>query len=125
MSDVGATHASPSERRRSSEPRATPASPLQAVRRGRRPGSVGAIVGSFKSAAAKRINSLRGTPRTAVWQRGYYEHVIRDEDELQRIRDYIATNPQRWASDRENPHRTGEDDFDRWRAALAHQSRAQ
>jgi REP element-mobilizing transposase RayT len=60
------------------------------------------IVGSFKSAAAKRINEIRGTPGTAVWQRNYYEHVVRDESALNRIREYIMANPARWADDPEN-----------------------
>jgi putative transposase len=42
-----------------------------------------------------------------VWQRNYYEHVIRNERELERIREYVATNPLKWALDRENPQRTG------------------
>jgi hypothetical protein len=51
-----------------------------------------------------------------LWQRNYYEHLIRDEDSLNRIREYIATNPLRWELDRENPQRTGEDEFDQWLA---------
>jgi len=51
-----------------------------------------------------------------LWQRNYYEHVIRDEDSLNRIREHIATNPVAWEFDRENPARTGEDPFDRWLA---------
>jgi REP-associated tyrosine transposase len=66
-------------------------------------GSLGAIVGSFKSATAKRINNLRSTPGNPVWQRNYYEHIIRDEDDLARIRQYIRDNPAKWADDPENP----------------------
>lgn len=47
---------------------------------------------------------MRGTPGAAVWQRNYYEHIIRDEAEWGRIRDYIEANPVRWAEDRENPN---------------------
>ena len=103
---VGATHASPLP--------PTHASPLQGHPRGPKRGSIGAIVGSFKSAATKHINELRDAPGPPVWQRNYYEHVIRNETELARIRDYIQTNPIRWALDRENPARQGTDDFDRW-----------
>ncbi|GIV57081.1 MAG: hypothetical protein KatS3mg040_1849 [Candidatus Kapaibacterium sp.] len=71
--------------------------------RGPASGSIGAIVGQFKSITTKRINALRGTPGAPVWQRNYYEHIIRTEDALQRIREYIATNPLRWHLDRENP----------------------
>ncbi|MCX8071900.1 MAG: hypothetical protein N3C12_05545 [Candidatus Binatia bacterium] len=61
------------------------------------------IVGSFESLVSKRINHWRGSPRAAVWQRNYYEHVIRNEHEWERIRPYIADNPLQWASDTENP----------------------
>ncbi len=60
------------------------------------------IVRAFKSFAARRINELCDTTGTSVWQRNYYEHIVRDEDELNRIRYYIETNPVRWELDREN-----------------------
>ncbi len=66
------------------------------------PGSLGAIVRAFKSAVAQRINTLRRTPSGAVWQRNYYEHIIRNDDALNRIRQYIRDNPRRWELDREN-----------------------
>jgi REP element-mobilizing transposase RayT len=62
--------------------------------------SLGSIVGQFKSAAAKRINPLRGVSGVPVWQRNYYEHIIRSDRSLDRIREYIAGNPARWAEDR-------------------------
>ena len=49
-----------------------------------------------------------------LWQRNYYEHIIRDEGSLNRIREYITTNPLRWECDHENPQRKGKDEFDRW-----------
>lgn len=61
------------------------------------------IVRQFKTFSARRINELRGTPGISVWQRNYYEHIIRDESSLNRIRQYIQDNPLRWAMDRENP----------------------
>jgi REP element-mobilizing transposase RayT len=64
--------------------------------------SLGIIVGAFKSAATKRINQSRAASGS-VWQRNYYEHVIRDESSLNRSRKYIEENPARWAYDRENP----------------------
>lgn len=67
------------------------------------PGSLGAIVRAFKSAVARRINALRGTPGEFVWQRNYYEHIIRNDEALNRIRQYISDNPIRWELDRENP----------------------
>lgn len=68
------------------------------------PGSLATIVRAFKSVTARRINDLRGTPGEPVWQRNYYEHVIRDDRALRRIRQYIADNPLQWALDPENPH---------------------
>jgi len=66
------------------------------------PESLATIVRSVKSAATRKINALRGTPGGKVWQRGYYDRVIRDEDELDNIRRYMADNPRRWEHDREN-----------------------
>jgi len=54
------------------------------------------MIGSFKSAVTKRIREIGVRPGEAVWQRNYYEHIIRDEDDLRRIRRYIAENPIRW-----------------------------
>ena len=65
--------------------------------------SLGALMAGFKSSVTKRINSFRGTPGAAVWQRSYYDHVIRNESSLNRIRQYIAENPVRWPEDPENP----------------------
>jgi REP element-mobilizing transposase RayT len=100
---VGATHASPLQNDD------TPTRP-----RGPQRQSVGSIVGSFKSAATKRINEQRGIPGAPVWQRNYYEHIIRDDESLNRIRQYIAENPLRWYLDRENPNAIGVDD--QWNA---------
>jgi hypothetical protein len=59
------------------------------------------------------MNEVRQTPGTPLWQRNYYERVIRDEDELGRIREYIACNPLRWQSDRANPDRMASDEYER------------
>ena len=59
--------------------------------------TLGAIIRGFKGASTKRINALRCTPCAPVWQRNYYEHIIRDGDDLDRIRAYIASNPDEWA----------------------------
>jgi len=74
------------------------------------------VVGWLKMTSAKRINLMRGTPGVPVWQRNYWEHVVRNEESMRRIREYIMSNPQRWHLDRQNPDRIGEDDFDRWLA---------
>ena len=63
------------------------------------------IVRTFKTFSGRRINQSRGTPGTSVWQRNYYEHVIRNDTTLNRLRQYIAENPARWAEDPENPAR--------------------
>jgi putative transposase len=60
-------------------------------------------VAGFKSAAVKRINQIRRTPGVPIWQRSFYEHVIRNLKSLYRIRQYIAENPQNWSSDDDNP----------------------
>ena len=66
-------------------------------------GSVGAIMAQFKSIVTKRINAIRETPRAPVWQRNYYEHVIRDQADLTRMRQYIADNPGCWLEDENHP----------------------
>jgi putative transposase len=73
------------------------------------PGSLGAIIRSFKSAVTRRINIMRNTPGAPVWQRNYYEHIIRTDRALNAIRRYIADNPRRWHLDRKNIHRIGDD----------------
>ena len=90
------------------EIRATQASPLQTrAMSGRENRSLGVIVGSFKSGVTQHINGLRSTPGAKVWQRNYYEHIIRNEDELNRIREYILNNPANWNTDDHNPERDG------------------
>ncbi len=77
-------------------------------------GSLPAIIRAFKSATTKHINIFRQVPGAQVWQRGYYEHVIRNEKSLERIREYIENNPLSWELDRENPGRKGEQEFCGW-----------
>ena len=62
-------------------------------------GSLATIVRSFKSASTKRVNEHRGTPGARFWQRSFYEHVIRNDDDLANIREYIDSNPARWEMD--------------------------
>jgi putative transposase len=78
------------------------------------PESVPTIVRSFKSASTKLANESLGTPGAALWQRNYFEHVIRDTQSLNRIREYIATNPAKWESDQDNPKARGTDEFYLW-----------
>ncbi len=67
-------------------------------------GSLGIIIGSFKSAVTKRINELHGkSSREPFWQRNYYEHGIRTDVERERIQNYIKENPLLWNEDDDNP----------------------
>jgi REP element-mobilizing transposase RayT len=88
---VGATHASP-----------LPASPSPGSSYGPKPASLGAIIGSFKSAVSRQARLTHLTV-TNIWQRNYYEHVIRDFSDLDRIRLYISSNPGQWSEDDEYP----------------------
>jgi REP element-mobilizing transposase RayT len=67
------------------------------------------IVRALKTFSARRINQLRGTPGVPVWQRNYYEHIIRTEQALHAIRRYIVNNPMRWQRDRYNFDTAGRD----------------
>jgi len=74
--------------------------------------TLGEIVRFFKAVCTRviRINHHANFS----WQRNYYEHVIRDNNSLKLIREYIVTNPLRWELDRENPSAKGKDNFDIW-----------
>jgi REP element-mobilizing transposase RayT len=62
-------------------------------------GSIGAIVGNYKSISTRQINRIRRTPGTPVWQRNYHDRIIRTELKLDNVRAYIQTNPQNWQDD--------------------------
>lgn len=68
-----------------------------------RPHPLSEIVRAFKSFSARRINELRKLQGVPVWQRNYYEHIIRSEEEHNRIHLYIESNPANWTKDNENP----------------------
>jgi REP element-mobilizing transposase RayT len=55
-------------------------------------GSIPTIIRAFKSAVTRRVNEARSSPGADLWQRGYYEHVIRGEEGLLRLRRYIRSN---------------------------------
>ena len=61
--------------------------------------TLGRLVGSFKTMSTKTVNILRGTPGAQLWQRNYYERIVRDEEELGRIREYMHNNPAKWLED--------------------------
>ena len=60
------------------------------------PGSLGAIIGQFKSGVVKALRDRGLVGGEPLWQRGYYERVIRDDRVLAAIREYIKLNPERW-----------------------------
>ena len=62
-------------------------------------GSLSTIVGAFKSAVTKHINRLPNPPDHPIWQRNYYEHIIRHEKSLNQIRAYVANNAAQWTQD--------------------------
>ncbi|MFZ2096947.1 MAG: transposase [Anaerolineales bacterium] len=61
------------------------------------------IIRALKSYSARRINQVRHLSGETVWQRNYYEHIIRNQRELGQIRLYIMENPRQWAQDQEKP----------------------
>jgi len=81
--------------------------------------TVGDVVGAFKSRVT--VAYTRGVKKSGwppfpgrFWQRNYYEHIIRNDESLNRIRQYILDNPARWAFDRENPAVTAPEPEDAW-----------
>ena len=65
--------------------------------------TLGQIVGYYKYQTTKQINRLRDMPGVPFWQRNYWEHVVRNEESLNRIREYIENNPARWSEDQLHP----------------------
>ena len=65
--------------------------------------TLGGIVRTFKSISAILLNRLLSRTGRTLWQRNYYEHIIRNEKSLNAIRDYILNNPNRWPDDPDNP----------------------
>jgi REP element-mobilizing transposase RayT len=63
------------------------------------------IVQALKSFSTRRCNEIRGSAGGTIWQRNYYEHIIRNEEELNKVYDYIEANPSRWGDDDDNPEK--------------------
>ncbi len=82
VTNVGATHGSPLR----------PNGPQR--------NSLGAIIGQFKSSVTRRINRLPNPPDHPIWQRSYYDHIIRTEESLNTIRAYVANNAAKWVEDK-------------------------
>ncbi len=70
-------------------------------------GSLGAIIGAYKSTTTQRINRIRGVTGRQVWQRNYYERIIRSDANLDAIRKYIHDNPLNWPHDEHHPQIPG------------------
>ena len=60
---------------------------------------IGALVAGFKSAVTIQINKMRGMLGYPVWQRNYHEHIIRNDQSLEKIREYVIHNPETWKKD--------------------------
>ena len=74
------------------------------------PATLGKIIRFFKAQATHMIRNV-GNYTNFQWQRNYYDHIVRNENELNRIREYITYNPMKWQYDIENPdHSTGNKD---------------
>lgn len=73
-------------------------------RRGEVPSpTLGKIMAYFKYQSTKHINQRHNTPGTRIWQRNYHDHIIRDDADLQRLRQYIQDNPMKWELDQLHP----------------------
>lgn len=67
------------------------------------PPTLGGMIRAFKSVSAIEINRILGRGGRPVWQRNFYEHIVRDGRDLEKIYKYMADNPLQWEFDRENP----------------------
>ncbi len=96
---VGANYYSPNDDTNGYNKRANNHSPLRPAQTFRSPSkTVGSIVRSFKIGATKWFR--QNTDIYVVWQRNYYEHIIRNGNSYQKIAEYIVTNPAKWADDK-------------------------
>jgi putative transposase len=75
---------------------------------------LGSIIGSFKSGVSRQARQMQILPNGLVFQSRFWDHAIRHERALERVREYIQNNPLQWHLDRENLDRTGENEFYAW-----------
>jgi len=102
--NVGAIHESPQQPdNESPNVGAIPVGAIHESPRQRRKMLLPKIIGRFKMNSAKQINQIRNTSGVPVWQRNYYEQIIRNEKSLEKIRNYIINNPLEWYYDDYNP----------------------
>ena len=66
--------------------------------------TLGRLIGVFKTVSTKQINLIRNMPGTKIWQRNYYEHIIRNKRLLENIRQYIINNSLSWHTDSLHPN---------------------
>jgi REP element-mobilizing transposase RayT len=90
------------DRARALAPGGARGAPLQ-----RPAGSLGAFVAGYKARVTSRVRALTGESGKRVWQRNYYEHIIRDDREADEIRLYVVNNVLTWADDPDNPAASG------------------
>ncbi len=84
--------------------RAHSRAPLQEISNfQRKPVSLSSFVAQFKATVTRRINNVCSISGVPIWQRNYYESILRDEDSLNMVRQYIIDNPRCWNDDPENP----------------------
>jgi len=76
---------------------------------GQQAGSLGAMIGRFKSTATRRVNELPDIGTATIWQRGYHDRIIPDEDALERARRYVQNNPANWLRDPDHPRHSRRD----------------
>lgn len=69
-----------------------------------KPKTLGRLIGVFKTVSTKQINLTCNLPGTPIWQRNYYEHIIRNEKSLNKIREYVVNNPLLWERDQLHPN---------------------
>ncbi len=74
--------------------------------------TLGNVIGYFKYQSTKCVNKTCKSSGITIWQRNYYEHIIRNEKELNLIREYIINNPLQWQFDRENPEHVKDKAYD-------------
>ena len=98
INPVGANGRSPLRR---SPLRRSP--PGNYVRPQMKPKSLSSLMAGFKSITTKKINILRDASGTKLWQRNYYEHIIRNQEAMDKIRQYIINNPLSWSIDQLHP----------------------
>jgi REP element-mobilizing transposase RayT len=91
--NVGANGRSPRQQIQSSRPKIS-----------MKPKSISSLIAGFKSATTKKINIIRNTPQNPVWQGNYYDHIIRNDESLARIREYVQNNPLSWENDQLHPN---------------------